>query len=360
MWGLDMSKPGAQEYLNSILRLYASWDVDFIKLDDLTWLYRDAEVEGFRKAFDLCDREIVYSTSPGPTPLEKADHVSKNANMWRLLEDLWDRWDQLDIAFDICEAWNNTGLAGPGRWPDPDMLPLGHIALYGPVGEPRMSYYSQTEQYMMMTLWCIFNAPLMFGGNLPDLKTDPFTTSLLTNAEAMYVNQRGIMPRVAVSSKNFPVWYSLDPADTTTKFLGLFNRSSSPATVTVNWSNIGAVSGIVWDIWNQKQVGEVSGASFSAAIPSHGSGFYVVGKRPNLPVAGERTRAARQYINGVFKTTVGFSSLSVNNGSKAATADIYGLNGRRIASQAIGIDGINSLKIRTIAKEVYIIKMAAR
>jgi alpha-galactosidase len=41
MWGLDMSKPGAQEYLNSILRLYASWEVDFIKLDDLTWWKAD-------------------------------------------------------------------------------------------------------------------------------------------------------------------------------------------------------------------------------------------------------------------------------------------------------------------------------
>src|SRR5580658_1653506 len=32
MYGLDMSKPGAQAYLNSILNLYAQWGVDFIKV----------------------------------------------------------------------------------------------------------------------------------------------------------------------------------------------------------------------------------------------------------------------------------------------------------------------------------------
>jgi hypothetical protein len=34
MWGVDMTKPGGQDYYDSILRLYASWGVDFIKVDD--------------------------------------------------------------------------------------------------------------------------------------------------------------------------------------------------------------------------------------------------------------------------------------------------------------------------------------
>jgi hypothetical protein len=49
MFGLNMSKPGAQDYLNSILKLYASWDVDFIKVDDIARPYSNAEIEGYKK-----------------------------------------------------------------------------------------------------------------------------------------------------------------------------------------------------------------------------------------------------------------------------------------------------------------------
>ena len=31
MYGVDMSKPGAQDYYNSLFELYASWDVDYVK-----------------------------------------------------------------------------------------------------------------------------------------------------------------------------------------------------------------------------------------------------------------------------------------------------------------------------------------
>src|SRR3982751_4430420 len=45
MYGLNMAKPGAQAYLNSILKLYASWGVDFIKVDDIARPYHKEEVE---------------------------------------------------------------------------------------------------------------------------------------------------------------------------------------------------------------------------------------------------------------------------------------------------------------------------
>jgi len=36
MYTVDASKEGAQEYYNSIFQLYASWGVDFVKVDDLS------------------------------------------------------------------------------------------------------------------------------------------------------------------------------------------------------------------------------------------------------------------------------------------------------------------------------------
>ena len=71
MYGVDMSKPGAQEYYDSVFALLASWDVDFIKVDDLSSPYHKSEIEAIRKAIDKTGRPIVFSTSPGATPINR-------------------------------------------------------------------------------------------------------------------------------------------------------------------------------------------------------------------------------------------------------------------------------------------------
>ena len=51
MFGVDMSKPGAQAYYDSVFALYASWGVDLVKVDDISRAYDDvqkAEIEAIR------------------------------------------------------------------------------------------------------------------------------------------------------------------------------------------------------------------------------------------------------------------------------------------------------------------------
>src|SRR5579862_6235541 len=36
MWGMNMTSPAGQAYLDSIFKLYAAWGVDFVKVDDLS------------------------------------------------------------------------------------------------------------------------------------------------------------------------------------------------------------------------------------------------------------------------------------------------------------------------------------
>ena len=86
MYGVDMSKPGAQEYYNSLFELYASWGVDYVKVDDISWPYRKEEIEGYRKAIDHCGRETVLSLSPGgQTPIGMAGHCQSVADLGRFL-----------------------------------------------------------------------------------------------------------------------------------------------------------------------------------------------------------------------------------------------------------------------------------
>src|SRR6185436_10286755 len=77
MWGLNMTHPGAQAYLDSVFQLYASWGVDFVKIDDIAApTYRQAEVEGYRLAIQRSRRPMVISLSPGPTPLASGASVA--------------------------------------------------------------------------------------------------------------------------------------------------------------------------------------------------------------------------------------------------------------------------------------------
>lgn len=151
MYGVVAGRPGAQEYYNSLFNLYASWGLDFVKVDDLSRPYHTKEVEMIRKAIDLTGRNIVLSTSPGETPLEDAAHVADHANMWRTVDDFWDNWKMLKEHFDVFERWNPYRKFG--AWPDGDMLPLGRIGIRAERGDNRMSAFTKDEQYTLMTLW---------------------------------------------------------------------------------------------------------------------------------------------------------------------------------------------------------------
>src|SRR5579864_1904242 len=100
-----MSKPGAREYYDSLMELVASWGLDFIKVDDLSRPYHKAEIEAIRKAIDLTGRPIVFSTSPGATPVAQGESVQNNANMWRISDDFWDSWKALKEQFVRLDAW---------------------------------------------------------------------------------------------------------------------------------------------------------------------------------------------------------------------------------------------------------------
>jgi len=110
MYGVDSSKEGAQEYYDSLIELYTFWGVDFLKVDDCadSTLYgtHKGEIELIRKAIASCGMPMVLSLSPGPVPLSLGTFFQRNANMWRLTDDFWDKWDQLYDMFERCGKWS--------------------------------------------------------------------------------------------------------------------------------------------------------------------------------------------------------------------------------------------------------------
>ena len=266
-------KPGAQEYYNSLFNMYADWGVDFIKVDDLSRPYHKEEIELIRNAIDQCGRPIVFSTSPGATPIEAADHVSEHANMWRMVDDVWDTWGHFIHLIDVAQDW--SPYIAPGTWPDCDMIPLGRISIRGERGEDRMTRLSKDEQYSLMTLFTIFNSPLMFGGDLPS--NDEFTLSLLTNEEVLKMHRESTKVRqlyqdeekVAISSEN---------PNTGEIYLALFNISDrvEPFDIGVDISDLGINGEVTIDeLWTGHNLGEFS-HSFEVELKAHASGLFKI------------------------------------------------------------------------------------
>ena len=177
MYGVDPEKEGAREYYNSLFELYASWGVDFIKCDDIAreLPHEETELILLSDALHSCGREMVLSLSPGPALLEKAELYKQVANMWRITDDFWDQWELLYDMFQRAEIWCTH--TGAGHWPDADMLPIGPIRQ--DYDEKEVTKFTQDEQLTMLTLWSIFRAPLMIGGEMT--RFDEFTMSLITN-----------------------------------------------------------------------------------------------------------------------------------------------------------------------------------
>lgn len=270
MFGLDMSKPGAQDYIDSIIGLYAAWGVDFIKADNMLDPYHAPEVEGFSKAIARSDRDIVLSLSPGvDLDIEHAGHLSQHCEMWRISADFWDRWSDLKAQFDLCARW--APQIGPGHWPDADMLPLGHIGIRAERGVDRASLLTVDEQITLMTLWAIFRSPLMFGGDLPT--SSPETIALLTNPEVIAVNQSSSANRQLARRGDSIVWTADSPVPDE-KYAAVFNIGDSPADVEFRLDALGVSSRAeVRDVWKLTDLGLYE-TRVVTSLPPHASALY--------------------------------------------------------------------------------------
>lgn len=273
MYGVDMRRPGAQEYYNSVFELLAAWGVDFVKVDDISRPYHRAEIEAVRKAIDRTRRPLVLSLSPGETPLDSGAHVQAHANMWRVSDDFWDTWPSLLEQFERLHKW--TEFRGPGHFPDADMLPLGRIDL-----GRRTTRFTRDEQYTLMTLWSIARSPLIYGGDLT--KMDDFTLSLLTNEEVLAVDQHSTRNRQLFREGGRVAWVA-DVPGSRDKYLAVFNTNDGPQPpahgagsmkVPVKLSDLGFTGSCrVHDLWSKRALGEFKG-EFAPEINWHGAGLY--------------------------------------------------------------------------------------
>jgi len=273
MYGVDPEKEGARAYYDSIFALYASWGVDFVKCDDICreLPHEESELVLLSRALKGCGREMVLSLSPGPALLEKAELYKETAQMWRITDDFWDEWRLLYAMFERAEKWCTH--AGPGHWPDADMLPVGPLRLNdSPDGWTK---FTQDEQVTMMTLWSIFRSPLMIGGEMT--RFDRFTLKLLTNERVLEMHRaaRGAHQvwRKEIDGVEFALWTAQRAGGGV--YATLFNLGEADGKVSVGLDELDILAGgTATELWSGKA--KAVQGKLTAKAPPHGAKVWLI------------------------------------------------------------------------------------
>ena len=277
-YGLKANAAG-QAYYDSLAKLYASWGLDFIKVDCISQPYDADEIHMMSAALKKSGRPIVLSLSPGPTPIEQAEDVREYAQMWRISDDFWDLWKKptddtsgfpqsLTLQFTKLAQW--SPYAGPGHWPDADMLPLGYLGPKPGWGDPRRSRLTEDEARTLITLWSIARSPLVLGANLTQM--DAFTESLLTNPEVIAVDQHSSGNKPVIQTPATVVWTAAGVGGK--RYVAVFNLGDSEQTASYGWKELGlsGASYKVRDLWLKKDLGELS--TLKTTLAPHASALY--------------------------------------------------------------------------------------
>ena len=278
-YGIDMNKPGAQEFYNSLMDQMAEWGVDFIKYDDLV-PYPD-EVDGIVKAIEQCGRPVVLSLSPGDEVHDDALDFYKRAHMLRVTPDIWDEQKGIDQCFAAWRKWQ--GKEEKGFWIDMDMIPFGQLQLMHPkpdilagneskqeikerqkkgelqdvvmlsgVGWNRWSEFTIDQMYTFITMRAMAASPLMVGGDLITL--DDVSLKLLTNEEMIACNQNGIMGSLIFESGKIEIWKT-PQRNSENCWIGIFNRSEASGTISLTPELLGTEGSYsLLNIWNNSSV----------------------------------------------------------------------------------------------------------
>ncbi len=259
-------RPGSIGHEYQDAKQYASWGVDYLKVDWCNTLPGQSSESSYtlmRNALADSGRPIVFSICEwGSTkPWLWAGPVG---NLWRSTPDIQDCWDCKRTwggggVVQILELMNGLETyAGPGHWNDPDMLEVGNGGM------------TKEEYRTHFSMWAIFAAPLLAGNDVVNMTAD--TKEILLNKDVIAIDQDplGQQGRRVKKTGDLEIWSK--QLQDGGRAVALLNRGAAAAKISVAWTDIGypdTVSANVQDLWTKKESSAVR-SGYSAEVPSHG------------------------------------------------------------------------------------------
>ena len=284
--------PGSFQHEEADMNSFASWGVDYIKLDacyaEKTGLLTTDHLRIFHDCILRTGRPMILSISDFGNGAW-AWGGKEFGQLWRTSYDIYP-W--MESVYHCANTSGGSGVshpgfnglwqfAGPGHWNDPDMLQVGNLA-------------NATENKAHFSLWCILAAPLMAGC---DLRTMSDTVRrIFTAREVIAVNQdpRGHQGYKVFEKGGLEI-YNKPLADGTTAVL-LLNKDSLPADATVTWDQVGLKgSQKVRDLWAQKDLGNFSGSYTAKGMSQNGLMLIRIGTPGGKPLAGPVPASLEKY-----------------------------------------------------------------
>ena len=256
-------RPGSYGHEAIDAKTYASWGVDYVKVDWCNSEGLDAPTQYriFRDALAAAGRPIVFSICEWGSnrPWDWAPGVG---NLWRTTGDIDDRWSSVLSIVDLSsQYWH---VARPGGWNDPDMLEVGNGGM------------SDTEYRSHFSLWAMMAAPLIAGNDvramMDSTSAAKSTRDILLNTDVIAVDQDPLGAQATIVQawpSELQVW--VKPLADGSRAVLLFNRASVASSITADWGRVGIRTNRarVRDLWARKDSAVVE-RRYSATVPSHG------------------------------------------------------------------------------------------
>ncbi|WP_353137764.1 NPCBM/NEW2 domain-containing protein [Pseudopedobacter sp.] len=287
---------GSYGYEKQDAESYAKWGFDYLKYD---WCSYGGVIDGlsdndpnkvpslafqgggdldkgvkpFKLMGDLLkkqSRDIVYNLCQyGMGDVWKWGDDA-DAQSWRTTNDITDTWASVkSIALAQDKA---APYAKPGNWNDPDMLVVGVVGW----GNAHQSRLKPDEQYLHISLWSIFSAPLLIGCDLE--KLDDFTINLLTNDEVIAVNQDALGKQGGCQQTIGELKIYVKELEDGGKAVAFANFGREKVNMSYkDFQKLGITEHqTVRDLWRQKNIAKIntSNQSLALEIPAHGVAYY--------------------------------------------------------------------------------------
>jgi alpha-galactosidase len=248
---------------------FAQWGFDYVKVD---WCGGKAMNLDPATQYGQIRDAIASATAQTGHPMELSITNWGLADPWKWGPTTGTLWR---TSSDISSTQNSASWAGilknfdtatlfpaaqaPGAYNDPDMMEVGVPGI------------TDRESQSHFSLWAIAGAPLLAGNDITTMSDT--TKKILTNPEVIAVDQDplGLQgTKVSEPASGLQVWSKV-LTGSGQRAVVLLNRTSSSATITVNWSDIGLAPGIaqVRDLWAHDTRGRYSN-HYTTSIPSHG------------------------------------------------------------------------------------------
>ena len=270
--GVDMSKPGAQAFLDSQMARFAAMGIDFVKMDDLA--EHPKEIEGYGRAIARCGRPMLLSISPGNAPWKgQLDVYRQWGDMLRITPDIWDVPADLNVAFERWELWEECG--SPACWLDLDMIPFGRLKI-GDVQE-HVCQLTRIQKETFMAQRALAASPLFFGGALQFTPDEDF--ALVTDPDMLACNRNGVTARRIFGDRRIDIRRAPHRNDRAKGWIGVFNRKESASfRFALTPENLGFPAGTpaaslrLFDIWHKRYL-VPDGDVFCFEMPFWGCSF---------------------------------------------------------------------------------------